>query len=277
MIFFKFAYRNQHQFSGRDHKSRRNHREEERWAQDPRRRACFVKKVLVHRLFQQFLQTGKTGIEFCTGAVEYMGNRVIVEGLENIPVGERYTFVSNHPVGGVEGVFLAGIIGTRFGSVRIPMNDFLLAMPGLRPISIPVSKTGNQSRELPALINAAFDSENQMLLFPAGLCSRLIDGKIQDLPWGKAFISQSVRTQRAVVPIHFYGENSRSFYLVAKLCKLMHLKFNVAMAFLPRETYKKRGRTFKVVFGPPVPYTVFDKSRTPSEWAGWVREEVYKL
>lgn len=238
---------------------------------------ALLKRFLCIDYFNNFCKQGKTGIEFCTGAVEYMGNRVIVEGLENIPVGERYTFVSNHPVGGVEGVFLAGIIGTRFGSVRIPMNDFLLAMPGLRPISIPVSKTGKQSRELPALINAAFDSENQMLLFPAGLCSRLIDGKIQDLPWGKAFISQSVRTQRAVVPIHFYGENSRSFYLVAKLCKLMHLKFNVAMAFLPRETYKKRGRTFKVVFGPPVPYTVFDKSRTPSEWAGWVREEVYKL
>lgn len=47
--------------------------------------------------------------------------------------------------------------------------------------------------------------------------------------------------------------------------------------FLPRETYKNRGKTFKAVFGAPIPYTVFDKSKTPSEWAAWVREEVYKL
>lgn len=243
----------------------------------PRIVLALLKKLLCIDYFNDFSKQGKTGIEFCTGAVEYMGNRTIVEGLENIPVGGRYTFVSNHPIGGVEGVALAGIIGTRFGSVKIPVNDFLFAIPGLRPICIPVSKTGGQSRELPALINAAFDSENQMLLFPAGLCSRLIDGKIQDLPWGKAFISQSVRTRRDVVPIHFYGENSKSFYIISRLCKLLHFKFNVAMAFLPLETYRNRGKTFKAVFGAPIPYTVFDKSKSPSEWAGWIREEVYKL
>lgn len=243
----------------------------------PRIVRALLNRILCLDFFNGFFKQGKTGIEFCTGAIEYMGNRIIVEGLENIPVGGRYTFVSNHPIGGVDGVVLAGIIGTKYGSIRIPVNDFLCAVPGLKPISIPVNMTGGQSRELPALINAAFDSENQMLLFPAGLCSRLIDGKIQDLSWSKTFISQSIRTQRAVVPIHFYGENSRSFYLVAKLCKLMHLKFNVAMAFLPMETYKNRGKTFKAVFGAPIPYTMFDKSKSLYEWAGWVREEVYKL
>lgn len=243
----------------------------------PRIVLALLKKFLCIDYFNDFCKQGKTGIEFCTGAVEYMGNRTIVEGLENIPVGGRYTFVSNHPVGGVEGVALAGIIGTRFGSVRIPMNDFLSVIPGLKPISIPINMTGGQSKELPALINAAFDSENQMLLFPAGLCSRLIDGEIQDLSWSKTFISQSVRTHRNIIPIHFYGENSKSFYLISKICKMLHIKFNVAMAFLPMETYKNRGKTFKAVFGAPIPYTMFDKSKSPLQWAGWVREQVYKL
>lgn len=243
----------------------------------PRIVIAMLKRFLCIDYFNEIATRGKSGIEFCTDAIEYMGNHIIVEGLENIPVGGRYTFVSNHPIGGVDAWALIGIIGTRFGNVKIPVNDFLLAIPGYKPISIPVNKTGAQSRELPALINAAFDSENQILMFPAGLCSRLIDGKIQDLPWGKAFISQSVRTQRDVVPIHFYGENSKSFYIIAKICKILRFKFNVAMAFLPRETYKNRGKTFKAVFGAPIPYTVFDKSKTPSEWAAWVREEVYKL
>lgn len=238
---------------------------------------ALLRRLLRLDYFNNYFKEGKSGIEFCTVAIERLGNHIIVEGLENIPVGGRYTFVSNHPIGGVDGVALAGLIGTRFGSVRVPVNDFLLAIPGLRPISIPVSKTGGQSRELPALMNEAFDSKNQMFMFPAGLCSRLIDGKIQDLPWGKAFISHSVRTQRDVVPIHFYGENSGKFYCIAKICKLLHFKFNVAMAFLPEETYKNRGKTFRVVFGNPIPYTVFDKSRTQLGWAGWVRNKVYEL
>lgn len=243
----------------------------------PRIVLALLKKFLCIDYFNGFFKQGKTGIEFCTGAIEYMGNHIIVEGLENIPVGGRYTFVSNHPIGGVDAWALIGIIGTRFGNVKIPVNDFLLAIPGYKPISIPVNKTGAQSRELPALLNAAFDSDNQMLLFPAGMCSRLIDGKIQDIPWRKTFISQSVRTHRDVVPIHFYGGNSRSFYIIAKICKMLRFKFNVAMAFLPRETYKNRGKTFRVVFGSPIPYITFDKSKTSSEWAAWVREEVYKL
>ena len=64
---------------------------------------------------------------------------------------------------------------------------------------------------------------------------------------------------------------------ISKICSSLHFKFNIAMAFLPRETYRKRNKTFRAVFGAPVTYTVFDKSRTLSEWAGWVREEVYKL
>ena len=236
-----------------------------------------LKRLLHIDYFNSYFKQGKTGIEFCTGAIDYLGVNIVMEGLDNITVGSRYTFVSNHPIGGVDGVALAGIIGTRFGSIKMPVNDFLLAIPGFRPISIPVNKTGGQSRELPMLISKAFDSEDQILLFPAGLCSRLIDGKIQDLPWSKTFIAQSIRTQRDIVPIHFYGENSRKFYLIARICNLLRIRFNVAMAFLPEESYKNRGKTFKVVFGTPIPYTVFDKSRTTSEWAGWVREEVYKL
>lgn len=224
-----------------------------------------------------YLRKGDQGIDFCCGAIEYLGVTIEVEGLENVPEGGRYTFASNHPLGGIDGIALGGIIGRNFGSVKMIVNDFLMALPGLRALCIPVNKTGAQGRDLPRLINEAFDSQDNMMVFPAGKCSRLIDGKIQDLEWSKTFITQSVKSGRDIVPVHFIGENSSRFYRIARLCKLLHLKVNIAMGFLPDEMYRNRGQKFRIIFGKPIPCSHFDSSKKPLEWAAYVREEVYKL
>lgn len=227
--------------------------------------------------FNVFCRERRTGVDFCNGAIDYLGVRIVVEGLENLPEGGRYTFVSNHPLGGIDGIALAGIIGDIYKDIKIPVNDFLLAIPGIAPLCIPINKVGGQARNIPAIIDGAFESDSQILLFPAGLCSRLIDGEVQDIPWTKTFITRSVRTGRDVVPIHFIGENSRKFYMIARICKFLKFRVNYAMAFLPEEVCRNKGKTFKVIFGKPIPHTCFDNSRTPSQWAQWVREKVYEL
>jgi putative hemolysin len=116
-----------------------------------------------------------------------------------------------------------------------------------------------------------------MLMFPAGLCSRKIDGKIHDLPWKKTFISKSVETHRDIVPIHFSGQNSEKFYRIANICKALNLKFNVAMLFLVDDMYKNVHKTFRVAFGKPIPWETFDKSKTPAQWAQYVQDKVYEL
>ena len=204
-----------------------------------------------------------------------------IEGMENLPPaddGRLYTLVSNHPLGGADGVALGAIIGRHFnGNFRYLVNDLLLNLPGLAPVSIGINKTGGQSRSFPAMVEAGFQSKNHMLMFPAGLCSRKIDGKIADLPWKKTFISKSVEYQRDVIPIHFSGQNSDKFYNIANICKKLNLKFNVAMLFLVDEMYKNVHKTFRVAIGKPIPWQTFDKSHTPTEWAQIVREGVYKL
>ncbi len=239
----------------------------------------WMKKFLHVDFLNEYFVLGYEGVEFCTGALEKLGIKLDIQGLENVPDdGTLYTFVSNHPLGGIDGVALGSIVGTNFGGkVRYLVNDILMHLKGLAPICVPVNKTGGQSRNLPALIDEAFHSDNHMILFPAGLCSRKIDGEIKDLPWGKAFINKSVQTGRAVVPVHFIAQNSPRFYRVANLCKKLKLKFNVAMVFLPDEMYKARGNTFKVVFGKPIPPETFSAEKTPFEWAQWVRAQVYEL
>lgn len=238
-------------------------------------------KRFIHQDFLNGMITkGYEGIEFCTEGIKYLDVTLVVEGLENVkvPEGSLITFTSNHPLGGIDGVALASVVGENFGhNVRFLVNDFLMALPGIKSMSVPINKTGAQARDLPKLINEVYHSDNNLMIFPAGLCSRKIDGKIQDLPWSKNFIKMSRDTNRYVVPIHFIGRNSNRFYNIANICKWLKLKFNFAMLFLPDEMYRQRGGTFKVKFGTPIPPETFDKSKTDTEWAAWVREKVYEL
>ena len=222
-----------------------------------------------------------TGTDWLTECVKYLDMTLEKVGEENLPDkndGKLYTFVSNHPLGGADGVALGSIIGQHYdGNSRYLVNDFLMYLPGLAPLCIPINKTGKQSRDFPAMVEAGFKSDHHRLMFPAGLCSRKIDGKIHDLPWKKTFISKSVETHRDIVPIHFSGQNSEKFYRIANICKALNLKFNVAMLFLVDEMYKNVHKTFRVAFGKPIPWETFDKSKTPAQWAQYVQDKVYEL
>ncbi|MDD7251493.1 MAG: glycerol acyltransferase, partial [Prevotellaceae bacterium] len=98
-----------------------------------------------------------------------------------------------------------------------------------------------------------------------------------DLEWKKTFVKKSVETHRDIVPIHFSGQNSAKFYLIANICKWLNLKVNIAMLFLVDEMYKNVGKTCEIRIGKPIPWQTFDKSRSAYEWAQYVRDIVYKL
>jgi len=221
------------------------------------------------------------GTEWLEACVKYLDMTIHIEGKENLPDkndGKLYTFVSNHPLGGEDGVALGAIIGRHYdGRFRYLVNDLLLNLPGLRPVSIGINKTGKQSRDFPRMVEAGFQSDNHMLMFPAGLNSRKINGKIHDLPWKKTFVSKSVEYHRDVVPIYFSGRNSERFYRIANWQKKLHLKINIAMLFLVDEMYKNVHKTFTIKIGKPIPWQTFDHSRKPAEWAKWVEDKVYEL
>ncbi|WP_455096400.1 1-acyl-sn-glycerol-3-phosphate acyltransferase [Prevotella koreensis] len=221
---------------------------------------------------------GTPWLEEC---VRYLDMTLEVEGEENLPPkddGKLYTFVSNHPLGGIDGVALGSIIGRKYDDkFRYLVNDLLMNLPGLAPLCIPINKTGNQSRNFPAMVEAGFKSDNHMLMFPAGLCSRRKKGVVRDLAWKKTFISKSVEYHRDVVPIHFGGQNSDFFYRLANFSDSYLKKVNVAMLFLVDEMYKNVHKKFRVKFGKPIPWQTFDKSKSPMEWAKFVYDRVYEL
>ena len=247
----------------------------------------FVVSWLKRRLHQDqvndFLQKAgdQEGVPWLKAVLDYLDTKVEVKGLENLPSdadGRRFTFVSNHPLGGQDGVALGYVLGTHYeGRIKYLVNDLLMFLPGLAPLCIPINKTGKQSRQFPAMVEAGFSSDKHILMFPAGLCSRRRHGVIRDLPWNKAFITKSVQHQRDVVPIYFSGRNSNKFYTIANVCKMLGLKFNLAMLYLVDELFKNQHKTFEVHIGRPIPWQTFDRSRTPAQWAAYVQDIVYQL
>ena len=249
----------------------------------PRFVLSWLKRIIHQDEVNEFIlgEGDKQGMPWLDDCMEYLGTTLNVKGLENLPNdsdGRLFTFVSNHPLGGPDGVALGHLLGHRYdGRIKYLVNDLLMNLHGLAPFFVPINKTGKQSRDFPRLVEAAFVSPNHIIMFPAGLCSRRINGQIHDLPWQKTFITKSVETRRDIVPIRFNGRNSDFFYRIANVGKRLGLKFNIAMLYLVDELYKNRGKTFDVTIGKPIPYSTFDKSRKPQEWAAYVEDIVYKL
>ena len=206
------------------------------------------------------------GVPWLESCLEYLGTKLDIVGEENMPDdgdGRLYTFVSNHPLGGQDGVALGAILGRHYGGrFRYLVNDLLMNLPGLAPLCVPINKTGRQSRNFPAMVEACFKGDNHVIMF---------------LPWKKTFVTKSVETHRDVVPVHFGGHNSDFFYNLANVCKRLGIKFNIAMLYLADEMYKNRDKTFRVAIGKPIPWQTFDKSKTPAQWAQYVQDIVYKL
>lgn len=249
----------------------------------PRFVLSWLKRIIHQDEVNEFIlgEGDKQGMPWLDDCMEYLGTKLNVKGLENLPDdsdGRLFTFVSNHPLGGPDGVALGHLLGHRYdGRIKYLVNDLLMNLHGLAPFFVPINKTGKQSRNFPQLVEAVFNSPNHIIMFPAGLCSRRINGQIHDLPWQKTFITKSVETRRDIVPIRFNGRNSDFFYRIANVGKRLGLKFNIAMLYLVDELYKNRGKTFDVTIGKPIPYSTFDKSRKPQEWAAYVEDIVYKL
>lgn len=249
----------------------------------PRFVISWLKRIIHQDRLNTFLEQegDKQGVEWLNDCMEFLGLKLDIIGKENLPPkdnGSYYTFVSNHPLGGLDGVALGAILGTHYeGKVKYLVNDLLMNLYGLAPLCIPINKTGNQNRQFPAMVEAGFKSENHIIMFPAGLCSRKQNGIIRDLPWAKTFIAKSVETKRDVVPIHFGGYNSEFFYRLANISKSLGIKFNIAMIFLVDEMFKNCNKTFTVKIGKPIPWQTFDRSKSPAEWAAFVQDIVYKL
>jgi len=239
----------------------------------------YLKKIVHQDQLNEFL--AKWGhlkdSELIAAGLRHFEIKYTVSGEENIPESGRFIFVSNHPLGGLDGLVFIYELSKHFPDIKFPVNDILTNIRNLSGIFLPVNKHGSQGREAASRIEEAYSSNCQILYFPAGLCSRKKRGIIRDLPWHKSFISKAVQHKRDVVPAFFSGRNSDFFYNLANIRKLLGIKANIEMLYLADELFRQKDKEIRLVFGKPVPWQTFDKTKTAPEWAEWVKAKTYEL
>lgn len=222
---------------------------------------------------------GREGVDFARGMTEDLQVSFDVRGLDDIDFSKRYLFVSNHPLGAFDGICYIRLLGEKCKNLKVIVNDMLMHISPLRPVFLPVNTVGRQKREDMAAVQEAYLSQDtQLMTFPAGLCSRFINGRIQDVEWRKSVITQAVSAKRDIVPMFFDGRNSFFFYALEWVRRHVGIKFNIGLVLLPRQMMRtSRGKHYHIIIGQPIPYTAFDNSRSPKEWAEWLREQCYAL
>ena len=219
------------------------------------------------------------GAGFFDEALKYLNITYRTRGEEKLDKDKKYIFVCNHPLGGPEALIIGSVFHRLYGEgFQVPVTPIMANLKPLAEFFTPVNNlSSKQSRDLGERIAKMFNSDQQVVVFPAGLCARKIKGKITEMPWKKMFVTQARRYERDVVPVHMSGHNSKWYFFLCKLSKFLRLKINIGMLYLVDELFKQRGNEFVITFGEPVPYTTFDKSKTDLQWAAEMQERVKAL
>ncbi len=200
-----------------------------------------------------------------------------VEGLDRLDPQGRYLFAANHPFGGMDGMMLADKLIDRFGDARVVVNDLLMHVEPLRPLWIPVNKHGAQNAAYARRMEEEFFGDRPILTFPAGLCSRRIDGRITDTEWKVSFLKKAYASRRQIVPVFVEGRLSNFFYGVDRLRKMLGIRFNIEMLWLPDEMFSQAGRRFRIVAGDPVDTAELQQYGSLREQTEYLRRKVYSL
>lgn len=217
----------------------------------------------------------KKDVEFARASKEAFNVTLDTVGEANLKADGRFIFAANHPLGGFDGMMLVVELSKVYPKIKVLVNDLLTKVDNMDGTFIPVNKHGAQAMENVRRINAVFESDEQVMTFPAGLVSRRKKGLIRDPDWQKSIIVKAKSSRRAIIPIHVSGHCSNFFYKLANTRKFLGIKTNLEMFFLPRESYNHRNQHFVITFGKPIPWETFDNRHTPMEWAQLVKDHVY--
>lgn len=221
---------------------------------------------------------GLEGLPFIERALnDELGITMEVMNPDNVPVTGRFVVVSNHPLGGLDGMALMHVIGKKRPDIQFISNDILLELKPIANLFAPVNKHGRNSREAIRQLDALYAGEQLVLIFPAGLVSRRTRGVIADLEWKKSFITKAVQHKRDIVPVYIEGRNSDFFYNMANWRKRLGIKANIEMLYLADELFKQRGRNIRMHFGKPLSWQLFDDTLSHHEWAQRVKGHVYSM
>ena len=220
---------------------------------------------------------GKRGLEFIEKGLDLIKVSSTTNGFENLPKNGGVVIVANHPLGGLDGVTLMKEIGKIRRDIKFIVNDILNQFEPFNSLFIPVNKHGSNSRDSIMRIDELYQSDQCIVIFPAGLVSRKQKEKVEDLEWKKSFITKVKKYNKPIYPVHISGQNSKRFYRTANIRKKMGIKINLEMLLLADEMFKQQGSTIHLTMGKPILPNVFNKTNSDHEWAQTIKQHIYEL
>lgn len=245
----------------------------------PKFLVSYLRKIIHEKDLNDFFSVygDLHNVDLVRAGLTYMGIKYRVHNIEAIPTSGRNIFVSNHPLGGLDGLVFMTELSKYFDNIKFPVNDILMNVTNMEDVFLPINKHGAQARDAARAIDEAYASDSQILYFPAGLCSRKRKNEIRDLVWHKSFLSKAIKHKRTIVPVHFSGHNSDFFYNLSNIRLGLGIKWNFEMLYLVDEMFKQTGKDLDIVFGEGYSWDKFDSSLSPIEWANWLKSKSYEL
>ncbi|MFT5860501.1 MAG: putative hemolysin [Flavobacteriaceae bacterium] len=239
----------------------------------------YLKRIIHERDINTFLaeSVDKKNTEFCHEVVKYLNLTVEVENIERIPKDGKICLVMNHPLGGVDAMILVSALDGHRDDLKFIVNDILMNLTNLSEIFVGVDKKSKVRGEAHKKVTDLFKSDSTVCIFPAGLVSRKIKGKVQDLEWKKAFVTNSKNSDRTIIPIFIEGKLSKFFYRLSNVRKFFGIKANIEMLYLANELYKQQNATIKFIVGEPIEHDMIHGTKKDRATTEKIRARVYAL
>jgi putative hemolysin len=199
------------------------------------------------------------------------------EDLKRLPKDGAYITVSNHPLGGVDGILLLKLMLDREPNFKIIANFLLHRIEPLKPFIMPVNpfESHKDAKSSVAGIKDALRhlSDGKPLgIFPAGEVSTYKDGKlVVDKPWEESAIKLIKKANVPVVPIYFHAKNSKLFYFLSQLSDTLRT------AKLPSELLTQKDRVIKVRIGKPISVAEQNEHEGLDAYSEFLRKKTYML
>ena len=199
------------------------------------------------------------------------------EDFKRLPKGGAYITISNHPLGGIDGVLLLKLMLEKEPNFKIIANFLLHRIEPMKQYIMPVNPFEDHKKAKSSVIGIKetlrhLSDGHPLGIFPAGEVSTYKDGElIVDKAWEQGAIKVIRKAQVPVVPIYFHAKNSRLFYFLSKINPILRT------AKLPSEVFSQKNRVIKVRIGKPISVVEQNEYKTIEEYSEFLRRKTYML
>ena len=199
------------------------------------------------------------------------------EDLKRIPKNGAFITVSNHPLGGIDGILLLKLLLEHRPDYKIIANFLLHRIAPLKPYVMPVNPFENHKDAKSSLLGLKSSLQHlqdgrPLGIFPAGEVSTYRDGKLMvDKPWELGAVKLIKKAEVPVIPIYFHAKNSWFFYILSKISDTFRT------AKLPSELLSQKNRVIKVRIGKPISVKDQQEYKDINSFYEYLRKKTYML